>query len=83
MFALKLPSHVCLKLFLDELSSSLSKARESYKNFIVMKDFNIGVTNEGTEFHKLDEFCDLFNWTNLVISPMYFTETHKSTIDLI
>ena len=83
MFALKLPSHVCLKLFFDELSSSLSKARESYKNFIVMKDFNIGVTNEGTEFHKLDEFCDLFNWTNLVISPMYFTETHKSTIDLI
>ena len=83
VFALKLPSHVCLKLFFDELAISLSKASESYENFIVMKDFNIGVTNKGTEFRKLDEFCDLFNLTNLVTSPMCFTKTHKSTIDLI
>ena len=80
MFALKLPSHICLKLFFDKLASSLSKASE---NFIVMKDFNIGDTNKGTEFRKLDEFCDLFNLTNLVTSPMCFTKTHKSTIDLI
>ena len=32
---------------------------------------------------KLDEFCDLFNLTNLVTPPTCFTKTHKSTIDLI
>ena len=48
-----------------------------------MGDFNIDVTKKGTEFDKLDEFCDLFNLTNLVTSPTCFTKTHKSTIDLI
>ena len=36
-----------------------------------------------SEFGKLDEFCDLFNLTNLVTSPTCFTKTHKSTVDLI
>ena len=48
-----------------------------------MGDFNIDVTKKGTEFDKLDEFYDLFNLTNLVTSRTCFTETHKSTIDLI
>ena len=46
----------------------LSKASESYKNFIAIGDFNIDVTNKGTGF---DEFCDLFNLTNLVTSRTY------------
>ena len=50
---------------------------------IVMGDFNTDVANKGIEFDKLDEFCDLFNLTNLVISPTYFTKIHKSTIDFI
>ena len=54
-------SHDNLKLFFDELTSSLSKASESYENFIVIEDFNIEVTNKGTEFDELDEFSDLFN----------------------
>ena len=41
------PSHDNLELFFDELTSSLSKASESYENFIVMGDFNIDVTNNG------------------------------------
>ena len=77
------PSHDNLELFFDELTSSLIKASESYENFIVVGDFNIGVIKKGTEFEKLDEFCDLFNLTNLVTSPTCFTKTHKSTIDLI
>ena len=77
------PSRDNLELFFDELTSSLSKASESYENFIVMGDFNIDVTKKGTEFDKLDEFCDLFNLTNLVTSPTYFTKTHKSTTDFI
>ena len=48
-----------------------------------MGDFNIDVTKKGIEFDKLDEFCDLFNLTDLVTSPTCFTKTHKSTIDLI
>ena len=48
-----------------------------------MGDFNINVTNRGVEFGKSEEFCDLFNLTNLITSPTCFTKTHKSTIDLI
>ena len=48
-----------------------------------MWDFNIGVINKGIEFDKLDEFCDLFNLTNLATSPTCFTKIRKSTIDLI
>ena len=48
-----------------------------------MGDFNIDVTKKGIEFDKLDEFCDLFNLTNLATSPTCFTKTHKSIIDLI
>ena len=53
--------HNNLKLFFDEITSSLNKASEYYENFIVVKDFNIDVTNKGTEFDKIDEFSDLFN----------------------
>ena len=31
---------------------------------------------------KLDEFCDLFNLTNLIKSETCFTENRKSLIDL-
>ena len=48
-----------------------------------MGDVNTDITNRGVEFDKLDEFCDLFNLTNLITSPTCFTKTHKSTIDLI
>ena len=48
-----------------------------------MGDFNIDVTDKGTEFDKLDEFCDLFNLTNLVTSPTCFAKAHKSIINLI
>ena len=44
--------------------------------------FNIDVTNRGVEFDKLDEFCDLFNLTDLITSTC-FTKMRKSTIDLI
>ena len=41
---------------------------------IVRGDFNIDVTKKGIEFDKLDEFCDLFNLTDLVTSPTCFTK---------
>ena len=45
--------------------------------------WDIDVTNKEVECDKLDEFCDLFNLTNLITSPTCFTKTHNSTIDLI
>ena len=72
-----------MEIFFEELTNCLSTASESYEHFIIMGDFNIDVTNRGVEFDKLDEFCDLFNLTNLITSPTCFTKTHKSTIDLI
>ena len=46
-----------------------------------MRDFTIDVTNGGVD--KLDEFCDLFNLTNLITPSTCLTKAHKSTIDLI
>ena len=74
------PFYDNLELFFDELTSSLSKASESYENFIVMGDLNVDVNNKGIEFDRLDEFCDLFNLTNLFISPTCFTKIHKSIL---
>ena len=52
--------------FFNELSDSLSKANESYKNFIAMGDFNIdiGISNSGHD--KLEQFCSLFNLRSLI-----------------
>ena len=63
-----------MEVFFEELTNSLSKANVFYEHFIIMGDFNIAVTAE---------FCDLFNLTNLMTSPMCFTKTNESTIDLI
>ena len=43
----------------------MNQASESYENFIAMRDLNIAVTNKGIKFDKLEEFCVLFNLTNL------------------
>ena len=79
----RLPSNENLEVFFEELTNCPSKTNESYEPFIIMRDFNIDVTNTGLEFDKLDEFSDLFNLTNLITFPTCFTKTHKSTIDLI
>ena len=71
------------EIFFEELTNSLSKASESYQHFIILGDFNLDVTNRGAEFDKLDEFCDLFNLTNLITCPTCFTKTLKSITDLI
>ena len=56
----------------------MSKANESYKNFIVTGDFNINIGSD-----KLEQFCSLFNLQSLLKKETYITKTHKSTIDLI
>ena len=47
-----------------------------------MGDFNIDMKKQKLGYDKLDEFCDLFNLTNLIKSETCFTKNHKSLIDL-
>ena len=42
-----------------------------------MGDFNTDLKIKGFDFNKLDQFCNLFNLTNLIK-----TESYKSLIDL-
>ena len=69
--------------FFEELTDSLSKGSEFYENFIILGDFNIDVKVAGKELDKLEEFCDLFNLTNLIRNETWLTRDHKSAIDLI
>ena len=77
------PSPENLASFLEELTDNLSKGSEFYENFITLGDFNIDVKVAGRELDKLEEFCDLFNFTNLIRNETCFPRDHKSTIDLI
>ena len=47
-----------------------------------MGDFDIDLKIKGFGFNKLDEFCDLFNLTNLIKIETCFTKSHKSLINL-
>ena len=60
----------------------ISKASETYENFIVMGDFNIDIRTKGREYEKFEDFCSLFNLSNLIKTETCFSKNHKSTIDL-
>ena len=48
-----------------------------YKNIIIMGDFNVDIQNKGLGYGKLDSFCDLFNFTNLIHSEICLIKNHK------
>ena len=77
------PNYNNLSTFFDEITLSLNKAALKFENFIVMGDFNIDVNASGPGKDKLDEFCNLFDLTNLVKEVTYCTNNHRLTIDLI
>ena len=77
------PTPENLASFFEELTDSLSKGSKFYENFIILDDFNIDVKVAGRELDRLEEFCDLFNLTNLVGNKTCFTRDHKSTTDFI
>ena len=54
-----------------------------FDSFIVMGDFNIDVNLLSYKHDKLEEFCNLFDLSNLIKSNTCFTKTHSSKIDLI
>ena len=45
--------------------------------------FNIDIKSSNSDKDKLENFCDLFNLTNLVHSETCFMKNSKSIIDLI
>ena len=47
-----------------------------------MGDFNIDINTAGMDVYKLDEFCNVFDLTNLIKTEKCCTENQKSTIDL-
>ena len=76
------PSQENLKLLVDELLSCLSKASETYGNFIVIGGFKIDMRTKRSKYEKFEDFCSLFNLSNLIKSETCFSKNHKSTIDL-
>ena len=77
------PNSQNLVHFFNEFSKSLTKANESYENFIVLGDLNTDIGISNSDYGKLEQFCSLFNLQSLTKEESCITKTHKSTIDLI
>ena len=65
------------------MNKVISKALCKYEKLTVMGDFNIDIESSNSDKDKLENFCDLFNLTNLVHSETCFMKNSKSIIDLI
>ena len=65
------------------MNEVISKALCKHENLIVMGDFDIDIKSSNSDKDKLENFCDLFNLTNLVHSETLFMKNNKSIIDLI
>ena len=72
------PSTGNIKTFSEEMNEVISKALCKYENLIVMGDFNIDIKSSNSDKDKLENFCDLFNLTNLVHSETCFMKNSKS-----
>ena len=64
------------------LIDSLQKALCKYENLIVVSDFNIDIKRSNSDKDKLENFSDLLNLTNLVLSETCFMKNIKCIIDL-
>ena len=62
------PSTGNIKTFFEEMNEVISKALCKYENLIVMGDFYVDIKSSNSDQDKLENFCDLFNLTNLVHS---------------
>ena len=76
------PLYANLLNFFVEITLSINKAALNYENLIVMGDFHIDINSSGVEKNKLEEFCNLFDLTNLIHGNTCCTKNNKSTIDL-
>ena len=70
-------------MFFEELTKFVCKSLNTYDNIIVIGDFNVNINqDEAIGDDKLDYFCDTLNLSNLVKSDTWYSNNHKSTIDL-
>ena len=72
-----------LSNFFGEITLSLNKAALKFERFIVMGNFNNDANASRSEKHKIDEFCNLFDLTNLVRKATCCTNNPRSTIYVI
>ena len=77
-----------LPAFLDGLQKSVDMAINKYDNIILMGDMNVDMSNlnnTSTCFYDVNEFCDIFDLTNLIKKATCLTPTAKnpSLIDII
>ena len=77
------PSTENIKRFFEEMNELISKDLCKFEYLIVMGDFNIDIRSSNSDKDKLENFCDLFNLTNLVHSETCFMKNSQSIIDLI
>ena len=54
------------------MNEVISKALSKYENLTGTGDFNIDIKSSCSDKDKLEDFCDLFNLTNLVHSETCF-----------
>ena len=65
--------------FLEEIGTILDSCMSKYDNFIHLGDFNSEVNEEG-----MSDFCDTFNFKNLIKEPTCFKNlVNPSSIDII
>ena len=69
-------------MFFEKLTISLSKAILKYEHILTIDDFNIEMKSKSLGCDKLDEFYDLFNFTNLIKSETCFIKNQKFLINL-
>ena len=69
-------------MLFNEVTYFLSKGSLTFESLIIMGYFNTNINTTGVEFDKLDDFCNLFNLTNLIKIETWCTKSYKSTIEL-
>ena len=72
------PSTGNIKTFFEKMNEVISKALRKYENLIVMGDFNIDLKSSNSDKDKLENFCDLFNLTNLIHSETFFMKNSNN-----
>ena len=78
------PKDSNIKTFFEEMSVSLDKALQKYEKLTVMGDFNIDLDKpDSLNCPLLNEFCDMFDLSNMINNKTCNTKNHSSKIDLI
>ena len=78
-----------LPKFLEELKKSVDMAINKYENNILMVDINVDMSSlnelKNVNYYDVNEFCDIFSFTNLIKQTTWLTPTakHPSLIDII